>query len=229
MFGKMKAAMAATAAAGLLALAGASAADAATITGGGAFTGNAPNPPGARLTVTGPSGTVKLDCANATGSGTVNNGTYSTFPANVGTITPVFNGGTTTTDCNGPAGLGFTVTCTSATLQITGNPVSNTTPGEIPNVHCVITFPTIPCTATVTGTVKVSYTNPTGSPARGRLTVLDPNVAGNQALSISASTCPSTILPNGTNNAKFGGAVGSGTGQGPLVYTLTTTGPTIVP
>lgn len=210
MFSKMRTAATAVAIAGAVALGGAATASAGTavVTGGGAIHATA----GAtRLVV---NNAVPLNCASSTVTGTIDNGTYTgaaplTIPT--GNIGIQFDNGATT--CVGPAGFFFNVSCTStAQLAVTGNTVAGVTPGRVENVHCVLSFPAIPCTATVTGTVDGTYNN------AGSLTVNGPHA---QNLTLSASTCPG-IIPNGT--ARFGAPVsGNPVGTQTLTYSLTST------
>ncbi|MFA4929492.1 MAG: hypothetical protein WC558_13320 [Patulibacter sp.] len=209
MFSKMKAVMATTAAAGLLAIAGASAADAATIAPGGSFTGSAG---ASRLVVTSGTG-IPLNCTTSTGAASITAGTF-TPPATVGTITPAFS------SCIGPSGFAFTVTCSAANLWLTGSPVAGTTAGELRNINCLVTFNALACSGRITGTVQGSYTNPVGTTA-ARLTIL----AAGQSLTTSASTCPAAILPNGAA-ADFGAPGAGSTGIANLTYVLGGSGTT---
>lgn len=211
MFGKMRAIVATAAIAGVVALAGASEASAVRIgtlstpTGSGsmAFTATA-----ASSKLTSVSGAV-LQCAVSQAGANISTGLLSTsYPTTVGTVQPIFNGGgSPPADCVGPSGFLFGVTCTNtAQLQVTGPPVAGTTPGRLTNISCTINFTGV-CSATVTGTVQGSYTNPTaGTP--GRLTIF----AAGQALT-AGSGCPANLLPAGA-------ATFSNTSGGDLVYTL---------
>lgn len=157
------------------------------------------------------------------GLGSIVDGVYGA-PSVIGTFRPIFDGGGSSF-CSFGA-IGAEVLCSTANLEIAGALVGGVTPARLSGVNCSIQLPALSCSATVTGSIKVSYTNP-ASGTNGRLTILDPNTAGNQGLSISGSSCPSTLVPNGTNNLKFGGAVGAGAGVGPSAHVLTTPGPTI--
>lgn len=221
MLKNLKVVATAVAAAGLMALTGATAANATsvTVTNGGTFHGTAP---ASRLVVTG--GLGPLNCAVSEGTGTANNGTYTgttQSPATIGQIVPVFS------NCVGPLNLAFTVDCgnpnnhanTNTMLNVIGAQSGGVTPGSITQISCTVTFTLTGCQAVITGSVEGAYTNPSGS-TNGTLTV---NTA-NQSLNVVSSGCPS-IIP--VASASFGAAVGSGTAIGNLTYELTTAGPTI--
>jgi len=218
MLNKLKVVAAAAAVSGLLALGGASNAQAfnvgthATPVGSGTMA-LAASAGASRLVV---GGTLPLNCTTTTGNGTISTGAYpNTYPSGaVGTIQPVFS------SCTGPSGFAFTVTCSAASqLQVTATPPAQpatllTTQGRITGISCVITFE-LGCTATASGTVPATYTNGNGTTVGGKLTVL---VAG-QALNVTGSTCPAAVLPNGT--AQFGApGSGSGTALGNLTYNV---------
>lgn len=216
----MKRAVVVAAVAAGLALAGASNASAVNVgvlgtpVGSGSMTIDA-TAGSSRLVV---NGSVALNCTDTRANGSINTGSYvTTFPITIGTVQPLFSnvgGG----DCIGPSGFEFGVTCVNtSSLQATAAPTGGTTASQIVGISCVVSFTPLGCSATVSGSVKGSYTNPTaGSPATpGRLVVF---IAG-QALTVSGSTCPPAVLPNGTG--QYGAPVGSGTGLANLSYTLT--------
>jgi len=217
MLNKLKVVAAAAAVSGLLALGGASSAQAfnvgthATPVGSGSM-GLTANASASRLVV---NGTLPLNCTTTAGVGTINTGAYpNTYPTTIGTLQPQFS------NCTGPSGFAFTVSCVNTSqLQVTATPPAHpatgaTVAGRITGISCLITFE-LGCTATATGTVPVSYVNPNGSTTGGVLTVL---LAG-QALTVSGSTCPAAVLPNGS--AQFGApGSGSGTALGNLSYAV---------
>lgn len=224
MLKNLKVVATAVAAAGLMALTGATAAHAtnATVTNGGTFHGTAG---ASRLVVAG--GLGPLNCTNSEGYGTAANGTYTgttSSPATIGRIVPVFS------NCVGPLNLAFTVNCgapsddttTDTMLNLIGAQTGGVTPGSITTISCTVTFTLTGCTAVIQGSVEGTYRNPVAGPpaVNGTLTVH----AANQNLAVTSSGCTS-IIPIAP--ASFGAPVGGGTGLTDLTYELTTAGPTI--
>lgn len=207
--------------AGLMALVGATAAEAtsAVVTNGGTFHARS----GAmRYVVTG--GLGPLNCTTSEAYGTAVNGTYvgtTQSPAEIGGFVPVLS------NCVGPLNLAYTWNCgspsddatTATKLNLIGTPSNGITPISILRISCTITFTLTGCQALVQGSVEGTYANPIGS-TNGTLTVS----TANQNLAVVSTGCPS-IIPVASMN--IGAAVGSGTGLGNLTYELTTAGPTI--
>ena len=162
-------------------------------------------------------GTVPLNCTTASMVGATNTGSYvNTYPSSaVGTFEPKFS------TCTGFLGFRHAFGCVSTSqLQVTATPPAlpaatlATTAGRISGINCTITFE-LGCSANLAGTVPVSYINGNGTTVGGKLTVL---VAG-QSLTVSASTCPAAVLPNGTAQLGAPGS-GSGTALGSLTYNV---------
>lgn len=212
---KMNGILAAVAAAGVLAMAGASSASAVTITGGGVFSATAG---ASRLVITKTSGSIPLNCTTSGGSVAISSGTYTTFPAVVGTATPTFS------SCSGPSGLVYSVACTQTSISFTGGPVGGTTPGTFP-VDCDITFVAgSTCKFKVTGSVNISYTNPGVTPpspnTNGAVTIF---VAG-QALSVASTNGLCGALAAVGDKADFGAPGTGALGLNNIVYRFTTVG-----
>lgn len=187
MYTKIKAALTAAAAVGVLALAGAAPAGAATVTigptGSGAMTFGA-NGGAARFLFTGGSPTVVINCTVSSVSGSLNTGAYTVtpgLPTTVGTILPAF------TNCVGPVGLTYSIICTSGSPQtmfnLTSVPVAGTTPGSATSITCTLVQTATGCTRSLTGSVSISYTNPVAPSTSGRVTFL---TAG-QSLTLTGS------------------------------------------
>jgi len=181
---RLKTAVATAILAGTVALAGASSASALN-----AGTLSAPTGPGT-LALSGSGGAVRIvvnsavqiNCASSNLTVTLSTGIY-TAPAYLGSGRFAFG------SCLGAAGFTANSNCA---LSTSFNAASVST-GSLSGISCVISFPMLGCTANVSGTVPMNYTNPTTTSA-GVVTV---PVAG-QALAVSGSTCPPAILPNGT-------------------------------
>lgn len=208
----LKPTLAAVVAAGLLA--GYTASESAAVT----VTNHVGDPPGTTRTYSASAGTsrlvvngsIPLNCTTTGGTTNVTMGVY-TFPTTPGSTTPTFSG------CVGPSGFVFTVACApgTASLNLISGPTGGTTEATLTGISCTITFLALGCSATVSGSVNGSYTNPTPTPAgvAGRITVY----TSGQSLTVSGSTCPAAVFPTGP--AQFGAPAGSGTGLTNIVYT----------
>lgn len=196
---------------GFVMMLGASSAGAATVAGGGPY---AASGGAARLVITSGAG-IPINCVSSGISGTFNTGVF-TPPATVGSAVMTFGA------CTGPSGLVMTITCnapTAAVLRATGLPSGGTTSMAVTSIGCTLLVTATGCTATLSGSVTGSYTNPAMG-ANGRLKV----AASGSSLTISSSQCQ-TILPNTTTD--LGAPVGGTTGLMDLTYVLTTAGPTL--
>jgi hypothetical protein len=144
---------------------------------------------------------------------TLANGSAASYPVTISS-----NVNFRFTGCTLTGGVPYPITCTStARLQITSPTDTGvappTTAGQLTNISCDIVLSST-CGTTVTGTVKVVYTDPPASPLTlpGILTV--GTAAGDQVLTSiprPGSTC--TTLQAG--RAYFTDAAG-----GPSVYTV---------
>ncbi|MFA4929380.1 MAG: hypothetical protein WC558_12760 [Patulibacter sp.] len=205
----MKAIAAAATIAGVVALAGASNASALNV-------GTIGTPVGTgSMTQTALAGSSRIvinsalpyNCTTTGSTSNINTGVYG-LPAAVGTTQLQFS------SCNSVFGS-FVWACTSTTsYTFTGAPVGGVTAGSYTGISCLITSSAVGCSATLSGSMPVRYTNPSAT-TPGVVTVL---TAG-QALTLSGSTCPPAILPNGS--VQFGAPSGSGTSLANLNYTLT--------
>jgi hypothetical protein len=215
MFSKMKAVAAAAAIAGVVALGGASNASAFNIgtvgtpVGSGSMAISA-SAGASRLVV---NGALPLNCtttaaASAGPTPAIVTGGGFTFPRTIVSIQPTFS------SCVGPSGFVFTVACVNTSSLTVNSLAGSVTSGRLAGISCTISFTALGCTAVASGSVPGVYTNPTTT-AAGVLTV---QTAG-QSLTVSGSTCPAAVLPNGT--AQFGAPSGAGTGLANLNYTLT--------
>ena len=209
MLRKMKTMAAAAAIAGVVALAGAGNASALNVgtIGSPVGSGTMPSSASAGASRVVLNGTVPVNCTTTTTTSIIGTGVYG-VPATIGNTQFQF------TTCTGPSGFVFSLVCSNVTsYEFASNPVGGVAIGRYSNINCRLTFAPIGCTATLSGTVPVTYANPT-TVAPGVATFQ----AAGQSLAISASTCPTGIVPNGP--AVWGSPVGTGLGVGNLPFTL---------
>lgn len=177
--------VAAASAAFALAVAPASAAPATwTVQPGGAFTGSA-----GRTVLTNANTGAQLTCVSSTATGTAKSGSGHAG-AGLGSITR-----TTFTSCSGPLGITFTVQHNGvwSLNAVSYNATTGVTTGTITNVSANIRGST--CSALVTGSVDVTYTNGTG--------VL--RVLPNNTLTVSNVSLCFGLMRNG-DRARFDGS-----------------------
>jgi hypothetical protein len=98
-----------------------------------------------------------MTCKSSTAKGTVKDQTTKgTAPVKIGTVTS-----TTAASCTGPAGTTFTVKQNGTwNLDITGTTSKGVTSDGVTGVSATLTGTA--CTATVTGSVQGTFTNPSG-------------------------------------------------------------------
>ncbi|MFA4929378.1 MAG: hypothetical protein WC558_12750 [Patulibacter sp.] len=192
---------AAVAAAGLVALAGASSANALNVgtigtpIGSGSMASTSSGGP-ARLVYNTGFGQAAINCTASTLSTSIATGAYA-LPATVGTGQLQFS------SCVGPASLLYAINCTlTASVGFTAAPVGGSTVGRLSGISCVVNNISTGCTATIGGSVPLSYTNPTVSTP----SVLTTQVAG-QAISALTTTCGGTT----TGPLQLGTPIGTGT------------------
>jgi hypothetical protein len=124
----------------------------ATITGGPTLSGTATTSTLLKLHGRGKT----LSCTGGTANGTVAASTSGSIPPGfrVGTLTPAFTG------CNIVGGLGITVTCQPAALNVEGNTTSGSTKGSLTSISCHIFVTTqTACRITVSGAIGVTHAN----------------------------------------------------------------------
>jgi hypothetical protein len=143
-----------------------------------------------------------LSCTGSTANGTVAASTTGILPLRIGTITPGFTG------CNIVGGLGITVTCQPAALNVNAVTAAGSTKGSISGVSCHIFVTTqTACRIVVTGSLGATHAN---TPSR---ITTDTN---HQSLSVGSSTNGTggacAVLPNDTS-ARFVNPT-----QGDLIY-----------
>jgi hypothetical protein len=106
------------------------------------------------------SGSITIHCSNASASGSIASGSYTT-PAQIGTITSTkWGGALSASDSCTAFGVPATVTQTGTwQLWATGVQSGGVTPGEIRNVDFTLNVPSLGCTVHWTGTAPESWQN----------------------------------------------------------------------
>jgi hypothetical protein len=134
-------------------LSGASAqAATATITGGPALSGSATTATLFKLNTAGKT----QSCTGSTANGTVAASTIGSFPPGfrVGTLTMAFTG------CTVVGGLGISVSCLPAALNVNAATVGGSTRGSITGINCKLFLTTqTACRYTLTGSMGVTFRN----------------------------------------------------------------------
>jgi hypothetical protein len=147
-------------------------------------------------------GSVTLNCTTSSATATVTTPAPGGLTVSTNALISFGGGGGS---CR-TAGIPFTVVCDGrASITVSGLTVGGVTPGRITGIRCVVSIPSVPCSATVTGSVNGRFTN--GSPSR--LTVDAPAFTSgrvtNQALAITGSTCGALLPNNSAGNVWFSG------------------------
>ncbi|MCW3024514.1 MAG: hypothetical protein JWR30_3836 [Conexibacter sp.] len=129
-----------------------------------------------------------LSCTGSTATGTVAASSSGSVPPGfrIGTLTPAFTG------CNIVGGLGITVKCQPAALNVNALTASGSTKGSISSVSChIFVTSQTACRITVTGSIGATHAN---SPS---LTTTDTNhqsLASGSSTNGAGSAC--AVLPN---------------------------------
>jgi hypothetical protein len=139
-----------TAVGGMLLSAVTAQATTATITGGPSLSGTAATSTVLKLHNSGKT----LSCTGSTANGTVAASTTGILPLRVGTITQAFTG------CNVVGGLGITVSCQPAPINVNATTVGVSTRGSFSGINCkwFLTTQTA-CRFTLAGSMGVTFAN----------------------------------------------------------------------
>jgi hypothetical protein len=172
----------------------------------------------ARAVVHSPSGPVVIECAAATGTGTLRGPTIAGAVAlGITTVTPVIGG-----PCTVSGVPGFSITCRPAELNALGYSGGTTfatagggvTSASITSLDCTVAVASVQC-STMTGSVTAHYINPAplNSATPSRLTV----TGAGQQLTVSKIGAGCAALPNGTATV---GKPGAGSTITDITYTI---------
>jgi hypothetical protein len=171
----------------------------ATITGGPSVSGTSS---GATLLKLHNAGKT-LSCTSGSASGTVAASTTGILPLRVGTITPAFS------TCNIVGGLGITVTCQPAALNVNALTASGSTRGSITGVSChIFVTSQTACRVTVTGSVGATHAN---NPSTITTDTNHQSLAASNSTNGAGGAC--AVLPNDASARFTNGS------NGDLVYT----------
>jgi hypothetical protein len=125
---------------------GPAAAATVTVSGGPNFTSSS-------TTSTLSSGSITIHCNNATASGSISTGSFTT-PATIGSIT--------STTWSGCSAFGATANVSGTgtwSLVATGASSGGVTPGQVTGVDATVTVPALGCTVHVTGSTAANWSN----------------------------------------------------------------------
>jgi hypothetical protein len=129
-----------------------------------------------------------LSCTGSTATGTVAASSTGSIPPGfrIGTITPGFSG------CNIVGGLGITVNCQPAALNVNALTAGGSTKGSISGVSCHIFVTTqTACRITVTGSLGATHTN---APSQITTDTNHQSLSAGSSTNGAGATC--AVLPN---------------------------------